>query len=73
MALYWAVATVTTTGYGDVTPGTMGEMWWAIFSMLIGLSVFGYFVASMASAIKLVNATSVQRDEVREVRSHPPD
>jgi hypothetical protein len=69
VALYWAVTTVSTTGYGDVTPGTRGEMLWAMFSMILGLSVFSYIVTSMASALKLVNATSVQQNEVREVLS----
>lgn len=69
--MYWAVATVTTTGYGDVSPGTIGEMAWAIFSMLLGLSVFSYFVTSIASALKLINATHVRATEIKEVRSPP--
>jgi hypothetical protein len=37
-ALYWAAATVTSTGYGDVHAVTVPEMWFAILIMLIGKS-----------------------------------
>jgi voltage-gated potassium channel len=39
-ALYFTVATVTTTGYGDITlPGTWGKLT-AIAAMIIGISLF---------------------------------
>src|SRR5690606_41570414 len=39
-ALYFTVATVTTTGFGDITlPGTFGKLT-SIVSMIIGISLF---------------------------------
>jgi voltage-gated potassium channel len=39
-ALYFTVATVTTTGFGDITlPGTMGKLT-SIVTMIIGISLF---------------------------------
>ena len=39
-ALYFTVATVTTTGFGDITlPGTLGKLT-SIVTMIIGISLF---------------------------------
>ncbi|WP_062112290.1 ion channel [Aureimonas sp. AU40] len=39
-ALYYTVATVTTTGFGDITlPGTLGKMT-SIVTMIVGISLF---------------------------------
>ena len=38
-AIWWAVVTMTTVGYGDVTPVTMGGKVLAIFIMLMGVGV----------------------------------
>ncbi|ORZ40963.1 hypothetical protein BCR44DRAFT_1103408 [Catenaria anguillulae PL171] len=36
---YWAVVTITTTGYGDVLPSTNGGRFIAGFTMIIGVSI----------------------------------
>lgn len=48
-ALWWAVATVTTVGYGDVYPQTpMGRLMGGIL-MIAGVALFGTFTAAVAS------------------------
>jgi voltage-gated potassium channel len=48
-ALWWAVATLTTTGYGDVVPITpLGRMV-AGFVMICGLGVFGLWTGILAT------------------------
>ena len=37
--IYWAVVTVTTVGYGDISPATPGGKFLAILVMLCGYSI----------------------------------
>ena len=48
-ALWWAIATVTTVGYGDVYPVTPEGRLIAIFVMVTGIGVIGVFTATVAS------------------------
>ena len=41
-SLYWAFTTMTTVGYGDLTPEGSDERLLAIFAMIVGVTVFGY-------------------------------
>lgn len=48
-ALWWAAATVTTVGYGDVFPKTAAGRGVAFLLMLVGISVFGLLTARVAA------------------------
>ena len=48
-ALWWAAATVTTVGYGDVFPKTPAGRGIAFLLMLIGISMFGVLTARVAA------------------------
>src|SRR5439155_23258967 len=48
-ALWWAVATVSTVGYGDRVPATAGGRGVAVVLMLVGIGLFGLLAASLAS------------------------
>lgn len=48
-ALWWAVVTVTTVGYGDMTPVTVGGRAVAIALMVGGIGVFGGLAANLAA------------------------
>jgi voltage-gated potassium channel len=57
-ALWWAVATLTTTGYGDVVPVTpLGRMVAAVV-MICGLGVFGLWTGILATGF----AAETRRD-----------
>jgi voltage-gated potassium channel len=57
-ALWWAVATLTTTGYGDVVPVTpLGRLVAAVV-MICGLGVFGLWTGILATAF----AAQTRRD-----------
>jgi voltage-gated potassium channel len=57
-ALWWAVATLTTTGYGDVVPITPAGRIVAAFVMICGLGVFGLWTGILATGF----AAETRRD-----------
>lgn len=50
-ALYWSVMTVSTIGYGDLTPTTQFETMYAIVAMLLGGFMFGYVIGAVGNII----------------------
>lgn len=45
-SLYWTVTTITTVGYGDITPTAPAERVYAIICMTFGTGIFGYVIGS---------------------------
>jgi hypothetical protein len=50
-SLYWTFTTITTVGYGDLTPKATGERAFAIFAMCIGTGLFGYIISAMTNTL----------------------
>jgi voltage-gated potassium channel Kch len=50
-ALCWTLVTVTTVGYGDVSPVTLEGRVIAVVLMLTGIGVIGVFTATVASLL----------------------
>lgn len=48
-ALWWAITTVTTVGYGDMVPVSPQGRGVAVFLMLVGISLFGVLTAGIAA------------------------
>ncbi len=48
-ALWWAIVTVTTVGYGDRYPATSGGRAVAVVLMLVGIGLIGVLTATVAS------------------------
>src|SRR5260221_7958058 len=67
-ALWWAVVTVTTVGYGDRYPGTEGGRVVAAVLMLLGIGLIGVLTATVASVFGKGH-TDVSKEEVR--KGHP--
>ena len=55
-SLWWAVATLTTVGYGDVYPITVGGRIFTFFILLIGLGVVSVPAGLVASALSKARA-----------------
>ena len=70
-SFYWCFTTMTTVGYGDIIPGTVAERAFAIFAMLVGVTVFGYIVGSMANIVRtLGEAETLFKSKLDEVKEY---
>jgi len=58
-AYYFAVMTIATIGYGDITPVNNGERWVCIFIMVIGSSVWAYVLGNACGIVATADADSI--------------
>lgn len=63
-SLWWAVATLTTVGYGDVYPITAGGKLFTFFMLMIGLGIVAVPTGLLASALS--NIRTEDEDESEE-------
>jgi voltage-gated potassium channel len=64
-ALWWAIVTVTTVGYGDRCPDTAGGRAVAVVLMLVGIGLIGVLTATVASVF-VKEHTDANREELRK-------
>ena len=69
-AVYWALTTLTTVGYGDITPTNDVERVYSLFALLLGALVFGYMLSSIGSLVAAIDRQAAlseeKMDEVKE-------
>jgi voltage-gated potassium channel len=64
-ALWWAIVTVTTVGYGDRYPVSAGGRAVAVVLMLVGIGLIGVLTATVASVF-IKEHTDATKDELRK-------
>jgi voltage-gated potassium channel len=64
-ALWWAIVTVTTVGYGDRFPVSEGGRVVAVILMLLGISLIGVLTATIASVF-VKEHTDANKEEYRK-------
>jgi len=62
-SLYWTITTLTTTGYGDITPTTDVGRIFAVFVMITGFSAFGVIVGNISNILMAKNRHSEANKE----------
>ncbi|MFM2131187.1 MAG: hypothetical protein RL646_390 [Verrucomicrobiota bacterium] len=66
-ALWWALTTVTTVGYGDTYPVTTAGRAIAAVMMLVGIALFGSMSALITSRLILPREAREHADEMKEL------
>ena len=64
-ALWWAIVTVTTVGYGDRYPVTEGGRAVAVILMLVGIGLIGVLTATVASVF-IKEHTDANKEEIKK-------
>lgn len=59
-SIYWAITTMITVGYGDITPLTPPEKLYAIACMLLACGVFGYTMNRIGNIFQSFEETSME-------------
>ena len=69
IALYWSVQTITTVGYGDVSPATDSERCVEIACMVIGAGMYAFVVGSVCGVVAQMTTRNVALEEVLDASS----
>ncbi|MBC8549492.1 MAG: NAD-binding protein [Candidatus Brocadiales bacterium] len=68
-SFWWSFVTITTVGYGDITPSTIGGRIIGVVVMVFGIGILGMFTATIASAFvdtKLKEGKGVKDVKVKD-------
>ena len=70
-SIYWAVSTMTTVGYGDLTPRSEPEVIFCTFVLVIGATMFGYVVGNISNMVGNFNiGEKLSTDFLQEIRNY---
>ena len=64
-SVYWSITTMTTVGYGDITPASTHERLYACLAMLLGATLFGYVIGNVAAMSMSADPAKLRRQDMR--------
>jgi voltage-gated potassium channel len=62
-AFYWTITTLTTIGYGDITPDTPGQTFYVILIEILGAGMYGLVIGNIANLIANIDVAKTQYKE----------
>ncbi|MDE5093467.1 MAG: ion transporter, partial [Trichodesmium sp. St11_bin5] len=69
--LYWAITTLTTVGYGDITPTTEIEIIFTLMVMFLGISMYAYTIGNVSSLISNLDAAQARyREKLHQIKTY---
>ena len=77
--LYWSIVTITSVGYGDITPQTKLEMLVATVMLLFGSCLWAYIIGSACSILSTLDVDTIEHQQLMDqlnnmmTRGHLPD
>lgn len=73
LSMYWAIATLTTVGYGDIAPHTPLGQSIASFVMILGYGIIAVGVIALPSGIVTSKMTKVDQNKLQNNTQHCPN
>ncbi|MDX9802116.1 MAG: ion transporter [Spirochaetia bacterium] len=70
MAFYWTITTLTTIGYGDITPVETIQILYTICVQIIGAGLYGFIIGNIANLIANLDiARAQQREKIEKINT----
>jgi hypothetical protein len=70
-AIYWSTTTITTVGYGDITPQNDTQMLYAMLVMFLGIALYAYVIGNIATVLANLNlAKNRHNTKIEEINSY---
>jgi len=66
-SVYWAFTTMTTVGYGDIYAQNNTERMYSIIIMILGATVFGYIVGSVAALVGQLSGMNMREEKLSQI------
>jgi hypothetical protein len=64
--VYWAITTIVTVGYGDLTPQNYTEVLVVMLIQICGTSFFGYMINVIGITVDNINRKNEEYDNYQE-------
>jgi len=66
LSFYWTITTLTTIGYGDITPSSNPEILYVVIIELLGAGMYGLVIGNIANLIANIDVAKSQYKEKLE-------
>ncbi|BDA78706.1 hypothetical protein LPTSP3_g16360 [Leptospira kobayashii] len=62
-SLYWSVTTLTTIGYGDITPTSNEQTVYTMGVMIVGVGIYGYVIGNISTILSTIDISRIAFQE----------